>query len=192
MKKTFLMVAAVAAMLVATGFTACKPNSKPKEIDIYVAGTDDSGANAVAKVWKNGKELYELTDGSKSASAYSVFVVGGDVYTAGSEYNNSTNNVAKVWKNDKELYALTDGTKSGEAHSLFVADDKVYTAGYEGRVAKLWKNKSATDLTDGSKSASAYSVFVAGSNVYTAGKDGNIVKVWKKGSELFALTDRWL
>ena len=30
MKKSFLMVAAVAAMLVATGFTACKPNSKPK------------------------------------------------------------------------------------------------------------------------------------------------------------------
>ena len=129
MKKTFLMVAAVAAML-ATGFTACKPNSKPKEVDIYVAGIDNSGAKGVAKVWKNGKELYDLTDGSKEANAYSVFVVGGDVYTAGSEYNNSTNNVAKVWKNDKELYALTDGTKSGESNSVFVADDKVYTAGY--------------------------------------------------------------
>ena len=44
MKKSFLMVAAVAAMLVATGFTACKPNSTPKEIDIYVAGYDFSGA----------------------------------------------------------------------------------------------------------------------------------------------------
>ena len=31
MRKTFLMVAAVAAMLIATGFTACKPNSTPKE-----------------------------------------------------------------------------------------------------------------------------------------------------------------
>jgi len=79
MKKSFLMVAAVAAMLIATGFTACKPNSTPKEVDIYVAGYDASGTSAVAKVWKNGKELYELTDGSNSASAYSVFVDGGKV-----------------------------------------------------------------------------------------------------------------
>ena len=74
MKKAFLMVAAAAAMLV-TGFTACKSNSPeppeppkpplPKEIDIYVAGYTNSGADDVAKVWKNGKELYELTDGLK-------------------------------------------------------------------------------------------------------------------------------
>ena len=66
MKKAFLMVAAAAAMLV-TGFTACKSNSPeppeppkpplPKEIDIYVAGYTNSGADDAAKVWKNGKEL---------------------------------------------------------------------------------------------------------------------------------------
>ena len=142
MRKTFLMVAAAAAML-ATGFTACKPNSTPKEVDIYVAGYDYSGTKNVAKLWKNGTELSELTDGSNSAGAYSVFVVGGDVYSAGYE-SNGTSNVAKVWKNDKELYELTDGSKEAEARSVFVADDKVYTAGYENNgtkdVAKLWKN----------------------------------------------------
>ena len=71
MKKSFLMVAAVAAMLIATGFTACKPNSTPKEVDIYVAGYDKSGTNAVAKVWKNGKELYTLAD---KGGAYSIFI----------------------------------------------------------------------------------------------------------------------
>ena len=187
MKKTFLMVAAVAAMLIATGFTACKPNSKPKEIDIYVSGSERNGTKVVAKVWKNGKELYELTDGSKSAVANSVFVVGEDVYSAGFE-DNGTHWVAKVWKNDKELYTFTDGTKSGEAHSLFVADDKVYTAGYDGTVAKLWKNKSATDLTDGSMLSTANSVFVAGSNVYTAGYENHVAKVWRNSKELFALT----
>ena len=99
MRKTFLMVAAVAAML-ATGFTACKSNSsvpQSKEVDIYVAGYENSGTKDAAKVWKNGKELYELTDGSKDAGAYSVFVVGSNVYTAGND-----GNVAKVWKNDKE------------------------------------------------------------------------------------------
>ena len=72
MKKSFLMVAAVAAMLVATGFTACKPNSTPKEIDIYVAGSGISGTNGVAKVWKNGKELYSLAD---KGYAQSIFIV---------------------------------------------------------------------------------------------------------------------
>ena len=58
MKKTFLMVAAVAAML-ATGFTAYKSNppQPPKYINIYVVGYDNSGKNAVAKVWRNGKEF---------------------------------------------------------------------------------------------------------------------------------------
>ena len=53
MKKSFLMVAAAAAMLVATGFTACKPNSPqtPKEVDVYVAGYESNGATRVAKVW---------------------------------------------------------------------------------------------------------------------------------------------
>ena len=71
-----------------------------------MAGYDNSGAKYVAKVWKNGKELYSLTDGSQDASASSVFVVGADVYTAGGE-SNGTNWVAKVWKNDGEHYELT-------------------------------------------------------------------------------------
>ena len=175
MKKAFLMVAATAAML-ATGFTACKSNppQPPKEIDIYVAGSDESGAISVAKVWKNGNELYALTDGSKEAYAGSVFVIDGDVYTAGSEKNNK-NWVAKVWKNGKELYAFNDGsTNSAEALSIFVADDKVYTVGYESNIAKLWKNKIAIDLANGSskgegEGTAAVSVFVAGNKVYTAG-----------------------
>ena len=83
--------------LVATGFTACKPNSPqtPKEIDIYVAGYDKSGTKDAAKVWKNGKELYALTDGSKNTETKSIFVVGGDVYSAGFE-DNGTHWVAKV------------------------------------------------------------------------------------------------
>ena len=71
MKKSFLMVAAVAAMLIATGFTAYKPNSTPKEVDIYVVGYTNSGADDAAKVWKNGKELYELAD---KGEAFSIFI----------------------------------------------------------------------------------------------------------------------
>ena len=74
MKKSFLMVAAVAAMLIATGFTAYKPNSTPKEVDIYVVGYENNGTKNVAKVWKNGKELYSLTS-DKGGCAYSISIV---------------------------------------------------------------------------------------------------------------------
>ena len=72
MKKSFLMVAAVAAMLIATGFTAYKPNSTPKEVDIYVVGYENNGTKNVAKVWKNGKELYDLAD---KGEAFSISIV---------------------------------------------------------------------------------------------------------------------
>ena len=72
MKKSFLKVAAVAAMLIATGFTAYKPNSTPKEVDIYVVGYENNGTKNVAKVWKNGKELYDLAD---KGEAFSISIV---------------------------------------------------------------------------------------------------------------------
>ncbi|WP_223826664.1 hypothetical protein [Flagellimonas sp. S3867] len=40
------------------------------EKDVYVAGKDGKKA----KVWKNEKVLYELNSGSRSASAYGLFV----------------------------------------------------------------------------------------------------------------------
>ena len=149
------MVAAVAAMLVATGFTACKPNSPqtPKEIDIYVAGWENNGTNNVAKVWKNKKEIFH-TSGSKEAIAYSVYVVGEDVYVAGLE-----GKAAKVWKNKEELYDLAD---NGEAFSIVVHNGDVYVAGYETEssndVAKVWKNgKELYSLAD---KGGAYSIFI--------------------------------
>jgi len=140
MRKIFLMVAAAAAMLVATGFTACKPNSKPKEIDIYVAGIDESGAEDAAKVWKNNKVVFK-TSGSNSVFAYSVYVVGQDIYVAGVEVE-GLNWVAKVWKNNKELYKLAD---NGIAKSIVVHNGDVYVAGghqSDGTnfAAKVWKN----------------------------------------------------
>ena len=39
--------------------------------DVYVAGFETEGSDNVAKVWKNGKELYTLADKGK---AYSIFI----------------------------------------------------------------------------------------------------------------------
>ena len=116
---------------------------------------EKEGSSTVAKVWKNGKVLYELTDDSKDVYARSVYVVGEDVYVAGNE-----GKAAKVWKNGEELYELTD---KGEVFSIVVYNGNVYVAGKENEgsyhTAKVWKNgEELYELADKSE---AYSIFIA-------------------------------
>jgi hypothetical protein len=55
---------------------------------VYVAGDVKNENNKrVAKVWKNGEELYSLTNGTQSANSNSIYVAGNDVYVAGYEIN---------------------------------------------------------------------------------------------------------
>ena len=102
---------------------------------------------------KNKKEIFH-TDGTKDAYAYSVYVVGDDVYVAGYE-----GNPAKVWKNGEELYELVD---KGYAYSMVVHNGDVYVAGSEREgtddVAKVWKNgKEFYTLAD---KGAAFSIFI--------------------------------
>ena len=103
---------------------------------------------------KNKKEIFH-TSGSKDAYAYSVYVVGDDVYVAGYE-----GNPAKVWKNGEELYELAD---NGIAKSIVVHNGDVYVAGghqSDGTnfAAKVWKNgKELYSLTD---KGEVYSIFI--------------------------------
>jgi len=118
----------------------------------------------VAKLWKNGV-VQDLTDGTREACAYSVYVYGNDVYVAGFEFNAQNTHVAKYWKNGV-AQDLTDGTNNAHAHSIYVSNNDVYVVGFEynaqhEKVAKLWKNGVAQNLTDGTLTAQAYSVFVA-------------------------------
>ena len=115
------------------------------------AGYKNNGTKEVAKVWKNASELFVITGGSGDVKAYSVYVVGKDVYVAGEE-----GDTAKVWKNGEELYKLTD---NGEAYSMVVYNGDVYVAGEEGGTAKVWKNgQEIYSLADKGR---AYSIFIA-------------------------------
>src|SRR6187402_2874371 len=85
MKKIFLLILIIISVV---AIHSCKPdkeelpgnNPTGSEVDVYVAGGDGVGAT----YWKNGQAV-SLTDGT----AYSIAVVGSDVYVAGSEYNGS-------------------------------------------------------------------------------------------------------
>jgi len=200
------MLTSALAMTASVLFTACKkdePSSgggtgNVNKGDVFVVGFegDVSIENLTAKLWKNGVEQI-LSD---SATAYSVYVSGNDVYVAGVR-----NSSPVLWKNGK-MQVLIGDTTYGWANSVFVSGNDVYVAGYIGgshysygqriSVATLWKNGIVQNLTDGLKYSEAKSVFVSGSDVYVAGLEsptngygGARAVLWKNGVTQ-NLTDR--
>jgi hypothetical protein len=172
--------------------------------DVYLATSykNEPTGNRTAKVWKNGKEIYSLTDGQHNAYADSIFVSGDDVYVAGTVFGTKKGSVAKVWKNGKEIYSLTDGQHYAYADSIFVSGGNVYVAGIvfstqKTSSAKVWKNGEELYSFASELKGRAYGdcIFVSGGDVYVAGtehdKNGKkkIAKVWKNDEELFRSND---
>ena len=80
---------------------------------LYAAGYVIDGFENEGVVWKNGRELYDLSDGSGAIAVY-----GDDVFSAGTLFG--TSRTAAVWHGEKILHTLTDGTGHGEVYSMFV------------------------------------------------------------------------
>jgi hypothetical protein len=102
----------------------------------------------VAKYWKNGVAV-NVSDGTKTAYAVSVYVVGNDVYVAGLEKNLITGLFdAKYWKNDVEVQ-LTNGANglSTTSNAIFVFENDVYVAGSFGDPV-YWKNSNLMNLSN--------------------------------------------
>ena len=170
---------------------------------VYVLTKEYSptGGPTISKVWRNNVLLYTLpTSGSTHPS--SLFVSGGIVYVAGTEFG-GPKSIAKLWTNGVALN-LTDGTYNAEANSVYVSGGSIYVAGNEDsstgkNIVKVWK-KTGTTVTPSIISNTSYNcygkaVFVVGTDVYVGGKQSTTTSsynskatVWKNGVETY-LTD---
>lgn len=76
---------------------------------LYTAGYHTDGFEEEGVVWKEGQELFDLSDGPGSGSMpYSVAVCYDDIFTAGTIFG--TTRTAVVWHGDEIRYTLSDGT----------------------------------------------------------------------------------
>ena len=137
---------------------------KPSGYDIYTAGYKTPSGKSVATVWKNGQELYALTDGSSYAEATAVCRFGNTLYTAG-YYTDGFEEEGVVWKEGQELFDLSDGTGSGSMpYSVAVCYDDIFTAGTifgTTRTAVVWHGDEIRyTLSDGTGHSEAYSMCV--------------------------------
>lgn len=144
--------------------------------DVYVAGNRAVNApERAATYWKNGA-ANDLTDGTNSASLYSLVVADGTVYAAGVD-----NRKAVLWEGSKRT-ELPDGSN---AASVAVSEKgDVYVAGTTNGRSALWKNGELTELS--TERTVATSVFIYGDDIYVAGGyniESSKAKLWINGKE---------
>jgi hypothetical protein len=100
------------------------------ENDVHLAGTvRGTGANDKAMYWHNGTAI-DLTNGTRAAEAYGIWVDGNDVYVCGNERASNNRRVAKYWRNGVEV-VLSDGKESAQAYDILVHNGVVYVCGEE-------------------------------------------------------------
>jgi hypothetical protein len=139
----------------------------------------------MAKIWKNTIPQ-ALNDGTHSAGANAITIVGNDIYVAGYE-SDGTKNIATVWKN-----GVATQLTNGEATAIVVSGNDVYVGGQEETssftsIAKLWKNGVETVLSDSSDYCFVTSMALSARGVYEVGYgiSGNggyyQAKVWING-----------
>lgn len=152
---------------------------------VYVAGSEKSNKVDVAKYWKDGQAVV-LGDGIKRSFAYSIVVLGSDVYVAG-----ESDGKAVYWKNNT-MNVLPDGV---QANSIAVVGTDIYIAGnnrisinYESTyTVKYWKNGVSADLETSNSVNNVSSIFVKGEDVYVTGfihntDDELTARYWKNGT----------
>lgn len=174
MKKVILLIAIITSFSI-----ACK-KIEPAQVpaDVYISGyliyDADSAIYSQAVYWKNN-QLIKLSNEGNGTYATDIFVVGNDVYVAGS-VNYGRTNAPVYWKNGVINFLPLQNPSiinSGFARRIMVVNNIVYVTGaeyYGGEyVIKSWRNGVATNLTDISNTAQPNDMDISNGNVYIVG-----------------------
>jgi hypothetical protein len=158
----------------------------PKIKDIYLVGSEYTGANHRAKYWKNGVATY--LSNSSSIVANDIYVQNNDVHVVGTGTSTLPNrNYAVYWKNGN-MVNLEQGSFSN-AESIQVVGNDVYIAGRNNDMAVYWKNGQIVGFLS-NKISWAEGIQVVGNDVYVAGtiydnmQSKNIGVYWKNGVQV--------
>jgi len=152
--------------------------------NVYAAGYEIVSGTDIAKVWKNGEELYALS--TERSYAISIAVSeSGVVYVAGSEQS-----VGRVWKDGVVESGYID---AAELYSIFIDGSNIYAVGYTTDFkGGVWKNGTLLyTLTSGEREDGVFSVFVSDGDIYTTGSEYDVVndiyafRVWKNNATLY-------
>jgi hypothetical protein len=153
--------------------------------DIYLVGSEFTGATHRAKYWKNGVATY-LSNSASNVVANSIFVQNNDIYVAGTGTSSSNgNDFAIAWKNGA-VVNLQQGS-FGSAEAIQVVGNDVHIVGRNNNNAVYWKN-GLVEITLSTNISWAEAIQVVGNDVYIAGTiyDGikNIGVYWKNGVQI--------
>jgi hypothetical protein len=173
-----------------------RPSTAAGRETVYVAGASLNGNSSIATLWKNNVPVYLTTANQGYSSAGKVFVLGSDVYVAGTEAVAASFQVARIWKNGVGT-TLSDPNIKGGASDVFVSGNDVYVSGYEiiggYYKARLWKNGLSIPLPIGTQHSIAYCVYVSGNDVYVGGYtttssplgNASLPTIWKNNIPIY-------
>ncbi len=182
-----------------SGPTPVPPTPQPSSYDIYTAGYKTVESKAVATVWKNGTELYALSDGTSNAWAYGLCIDNGTLYIAGYEEQTDGHIVAVLWENDALKYTLGTTGSNSYAYSVAVSGSDIYAAGSAtvngALTATLWQNGNVLyNYSVSPANSQARTLLLSGTDLYVAGdlqtgSTQQVAQIWKNADAYQTLTD---
>lgn len=165
-------------VIVKTGSQTTSAGNITYTPDVFVAGSQNNSATALATYWKNGTPV---TVSTNESALNAICVKAEDIYVAGWERINNLQ-LANYWKNGTKN---TLGTGASAANTIAVNGSDVYAGGWEVvngfDIPRYWTNGAgiSVNVTDPVISqvvlgnGSCNGIFISGSSAYSVGSYRN-------------------
>lgn len=165
--------------------------------ELFVCGYEESADLEIDRFytpvyWRNG---VRSVIANQNASTSAIQIQGGDIYVAGTRFEDRKTKTNAVWWKNGQINPLTNGVNRSEATGLFVDSLDVYVVGSEvvseTTMARLWKNgvRVPLEVADGMSEANGVikhgeDVFVFGSFTPFVFPFSSRAVYWKNGKRI--------